>query len=390
MLSRFLPEGRRLETPENRAACASLSGLLSARDRDQILEGVALSCSPEHDLTVALGPFIGVIPRPETAVGVAEGTVRDIAILSRVGKPVCVLVERVMEGPDGPRLLLSRRRAQVLAREALMDRLRPGMVLPCTVTHLEPFGAFVDMGCGLVSMIGIEQISVSRIPHPACRFTVEGLEEADGALRPRLSRRRAQRAALDAMLAGLRPGMVIPAVVTHLEPFGAFVDIGCGVPSLIGIENISVSRIPHPGQRFRVGQAVCAAVLDLDPRAERIYLTHRELLGTWAENAARFQPGMTVPGIVRGVKDYGAFVELTPNLSGLAERKAGLAEGQRVSVYIKAILPERMKIKLLAIDTLPPLEGPAPLEYFITQGRLEKWKYAPPGCVKVGAETVFS
>ena len=192
------------------------------------------------------------------------------------------------------------------------------------------------------------------------------------------------------MLAGLRPGMVIPAVVTHLEPFGAFVDIGCGVPSLIGIENISVSRIPHPGQRFRVGQAVYAAVLDLDPRAERIYLTHRELLGTWAENAARFQPGMTVPGIVRGVKDYGAFVELTPNLSGLAERKAGLTEGQRVSVYIKAILPERMKIKLLAIDTLPPLDGPAPLEYFITRGRLEKWKYAPPGCVKVGAETIFA
>ena len=167
-------------------------------------------------------------------------------------------------------------------------------------------------------------------------------------------------------------------------------DIGCGVPSLIGIENISVSRIPHPGQRFRVGQAVYAAVLDLEPRLERIYLTHRELLGTWAENAARFQPGMTVPGIVRGVKDYGAFVELTPNLSGLAERKAGLAEGQRVSVYIKAILPERMKIKLLAIDTLPPLDGPALLEYFITQGRLEKWKYAPPGCVKVGAETIFA
>ena len=310
MTSRYPPEGRLLHTPENEAACASAGTLRRAMEEKTVLERVAQLCDESHNLLVSVGPFTGVIPREEAALGIAEGTTREIAILSRVGRPVC--------------------------------------------------------------------------------FTVEGLEEADGALRPRLSRRRAQRAALDAMLAGLRPGMIIPAVVTHLEPFGAFVDIGCGVPSLIGIENISVSRIPHPGQRFRVGQAVCAAVLDLDPRAERIYLTHRELLGTWAENAARFQPGMTVPGIVRGVKDYGAFVELTPNLSGLAERKAGLAEGQRVSVYIKAILPERMKIKLLAIDTLPPLEGPAPLEYFITQGRLEKWKYAPPGCVKVGAETVFS
>ena len=309
MLSRFLPEGRRLETPENRAACSSLSGLLSARDRDQILEGMALSCSPEHDLTVALGPFIGVIPRSETAVGVAEGTVRDIAILSRVGKPVCFLVERVMEGPDGPRLLLSRRRAQLLAREALMARLRPGMVIPCTVTHLEPFGAFVDMGCGLVSMIGIEQISVSRIPHPACRFTV--------------------------------------------------------------------------------GQEIFAAVVDTDPALGRVRLTHRELLGTWEENARRLATGMTVAGWVRGIKDYGAFVELFPNLSGLAEPRPDLREGDRVSVFLKAILPERMKIKLLIIDRLPPEPVPPPLTYFITDGRLGHWRYAPEGCRKAGPETEF-
>ena len=174
------------------------------------------------------------------------------------------------------------------------------------------------------------------------------------------------------MLAGLHPGCILPAVVTHLESFGAFVDIGCGVPSLIGIENISVSRIPHPDQRFRVGQAIFAVVQELDPKLGRVYLTHRELLGTWAENAARFQAGMTVPGIVRGLKEYGAFVELTPNLSGLAERKNGLREGDRVS------------------DTLPPLNVPAPLEYFLTQGQIEKWKYAPEGCVKVGAETIFA
>lgn len=309
MLSRFLPEGRRLETPENQAACSSLSGLLSARDRDQILEGMALSCSPEHDLTVALGPFIGVIPRLETAVGVAEGTVRDIAILSRVGKPVCFLVEGVMEGPEGPRLLLSRRRAQSLAREALMARLRPGVVIPCTVTHLEPFGAFVDMGCGLVSMIGLEQISVSRIPHPACRFTV--------------------------------------------------------------------------------GQEIFAAVVDTDPTLGRVRLTHRELLGTWEENARRLTPGMTVAGWVRGIKDYGAFVELFPNLSGLAEPREDLHEGDRVSVFLKSILPERMKIKLLIIDRLLPEPTPPPLTYFITDGRLGHWRYTPEGCRKTGLETDF-
>ena len=237
----------------------------------------------------------------------------------------------------------------------------------------------VDVGCRVDGYCSDQTRTfwVGDAPHKEFRETMKLVRDA-------------QQAALDAMLAGLHPGCILPAVVTHLESFGAFVDIGCGVPSLIGIENISVSRIPHPDQRFRVGQAIFAVVQELDPKLGRVYLTHRELLGTWAENAARFQAGMTVPGIVRGLKEYGAFVELTPNLSGLAERKSGLREGDRVSVYIKAILPERMKIKLLAIDTLPPLNVPAPLEYFLTQGQIEKWKYAPEGCVKVGAETIFA
>lgn len=310
MTKRFPPEGRLLHTPENQAACASADGLKQAMETEAILEGTALLCTPEHDLVVSLGPYRGTIPREEAALGIAEGVTRDIAILSRVGKPVC--------------------------------------------------------------------------------FTVTGLSEKDGQPHPILSRRAAQQQALTAMLEHWKPGQIIQASVTHLEPFGAFVDIGCGVPSLIGVENISVSRIPHPSVRFRVGQEILAAVLDLDPVLGRIYLTHKELLGTWAENVASFQPGMTVPGVVRGVKDYGVFVELTPNLSGLAERDPRLTEGARVSVYLKAILPERMKIKLLAIEPLPPLEKPQPLHYYIQEGRLEHWKYAPPGCVKVGMETIFA
>ena len=310
MTNRFPPEGQLLHTPENRAACADAPGLRQAMESGTVLEGTALLCTPEHDLVVSLGAFRGVIPREEAALGIAQGTTRDIAILSRVGKPVCFTVAALEEGPEG-------------------------------------------------------------------------------ALRPVLSRRAAQQLALDAMLEHWRPGRIISAAVTHLEPFGAFVDVGCGVPSLIGVENISVSRIPHPAVRFQVGQPVLAAVLDLDPALGRIYLTHKELLGTWAENAAPFRPGMTVPGIVRGMKDYGTFVELTPNLSGLAERDPRLSEGERVSVYIKAILPQRMKIKLLAIEPLPPAPPP-PLHYFIREGRLEHWKYAPAGCTKVGAETVFA
>ena len=82
-------------------------------------------------------------------------------------------------------------------------------------------------------------------------------------------------------------------------------------------------------------------------------------------------------------------MELFPNLSGLAEPREDLLEGDRVSVFLKSILPERMKIKLLIIDRLPPEPAPPPLTYFITDGRLGHWRYAPEGCRKEGLETDF-
>lgn len=305
----FLPEGGRINEPENVAACATWSALQAAREREQILEGQVLLCNAAHELIVQVGPFLGRIPRDEAALGVSEGVTKEIAILSRVGKPICFTVTSVCGTEPHLQLTLSRRRAQQVAQRALMETLRPGMV--------------------------------------------------------------------------------IPAVVTHLEPFGAFVDIGCGVTSMIGIEHISVSRIPHPNCRFAVGQRIFAAVLEVQQDLSRVRLTHRELLGTWSENAAQFPVGLTVQGFVRGIKDYGVFIELAPNLSGLSELRDDLAEGDRVSVFLKAVVPEHMKIKLVLIDRLPPSTQPRPCAYFISSGRIAHWQYAPAGCEKTSIETNF-
>ena len=56
-------------------------------------------------------------------------------------------------------------------------------------------------------------------------------------------------------------------------------------------------------------------------------LSHRAA-GTWEENASLFKAGETVAGIVRGVEDYGAFIELTPNLSGTAEKRERVERGE--------------------------------------------------------------
>lgn len=216
---------------------------------------------------------------------------------------------------------------------------------------------------------------LSRVGLPVS-CTVTGVS-VDGGGKPRLtlSRRAAQEQAIAWLLDNAVPGSVLPARVTHMEPFGAFVDLGCGFTSLIPLERISAARISHPQDRFALGQDILVTVTAVEPLPCRLYLSHRELLGTWLENAALFSPGDTVTGIVRGVQDYGAFIELTANLSGLAEPRQDLAVGDVVSVYIKSIRPENRKIKLQVIRRLGRAQGPTPLRYYITDGSTEGWVY---------------
>ena len=94
-----------------------------------------------------------------------------------------------------------------------------------------------------------------------------------------------------------------------------------------------------------------------------------------------FAPGQTVTGVVRSVEDYGIFVEITPNLAGLAEPRAGTQVGQQASVYIKSIIPEKMKIKLIIIDSFDTGYTPR-LKYFYTGDALYEWDYSPKDCTK--------
>ena len=131
-----------------------------------------------------------------------------------------------------------------------------------------------------------------------------------------------------------------------------------------------------------------AAVKDIDHTNYRITLSHKELLGTWEQNAALFEAGQTVSGIVRSVENYGIFVELSPNLAGLAEFAEGISPGTLAGVYIKSILPDKMKVKLAIVDTGEAAPPPLPPRYFVSSGHIDRWRYSPDLCPRV-IETLF-
>jgi len=316
---RYLPEGAGGQTE------LSLATLEKARVTGRILEAKAILCDSGHNLVVDLGDLRGVIPRGEAALGIREGTVKDIAILSRVNKQVCFKVTDLL------------RRDQVNRCCMEGDGFRSG-------THSDPVAL--------------------------------------------LSRRAAQQQAQEDLLSRVRRGDVLDARITHLEPFGAFADIGCGIVGLISIENISVSRISHPSDRFVRDQAVKVVVKDIDREKKRFVLSHKELLGTWEQNAERFSVGQTVCGVVRSVEDYGIFVELAPNLAGLAESREGIRVGQQATVYIKNIIPEKMKVKLSFIDAFDG-DGRGEVRYFWEEPHMDRFVYSPEGALR-RIETIFT
>lgn len=125
-----------------------------------------------------------------------------------------------------------------------------------------------------------------------------------------------------------------------------------GISGLLYIEDISVSRIKSPFERFDIGENIKVKVKDIDKDNNRVSFTYKELLGTWEENIKEFKQGTVVKGIARETEKEknGIFIELTPNLVGLAEYKDNIEYGQNVNVYIKKIIPEKKKVKLLIYE----------------------------------------
>ena len=295
--------------------------------------------------------------------------------------------------PEGSLIDSPQNQRLISSVEGLTEAMENGIILEahavmCTSSH----DLIVDLPCakGIIpreeGADGIREGTtrdiaiISRVRKAVCFKVTELSLGTDGSVTALLSRREAQEECRRNYISSLKSGDVIDCRVTHIEQFGCFVDIGCGIPSLIPIDAISVSRISHPSDRFVNGQFLKAVVTSND--GGRVCLSHKELLGSWSENVSRFAAGETVGGIVRSVESYGIFVELAPNLAGLAEPKENIRAGQCVSVYIKSIVPDKMKVKLVIVDVCDEVPVPAEPDYFISEGHISKWEYSPEASIR--------
>ena len=182
---------------------------------------------------------------------------------------------------------------------------------------------------------------------------------------------RAERAAAaEAVWSTIEAGKQYKGTVKSLTSYGAFVDIG-GVDGMVHISELSWSRIKHPSEVVKVGDAVDVYVISADVEKKKISLGMKDnSQDPWTVFTTTYNVGDTANVRIVKLMTFGAFAEVVPGVDGLIhisqiadhriEKPADvLAEGDKVDVKITDVDMDNKKISL-SIRAL--LEAAAPAE----------------------------
>ncbi len=243
----------------------------------------------------------------------------------------------------------ARRRAQVLSQ------LEEGYVIEGRIKSLADYGVFVDIG-GIDGLLHITDISWKKIAHPKEVFTVGEviqvkvlkIDRETG--RINLGYKQLWPNPWDTLAERWPPGSRLKGKVTRITDYGAFVEIEDGIEGLIHASELTWEKRPkHPSKYVSVGDEVVVEVLQVDSQNRRLSLSLRHLQpDPWRLFAETHSIGTRVRGRVRGITDFGAFVEVEKGIEGLvhvsdiSRRRVKhpsevLKKGQEVEAIIKEL-----------------------------------------------------
>ena len=271
----------------------------------------------------------------------------------------------------------ARRRAEILSQ------LDEGYIVEGRIKSLADYGAFVDIG-GIDGLLHITDISWKKIAHPKEVFKVGEIVQVKilkidrETGRINLGYKQLWPNPWDTLPERLPPGSRIKGRVTRVTDYGAFVEVEDGVEGLIHASELTWDKRPkHPSKYVAVGDEVVVEVLQVDAPNRRLSLSLRQLQpDPWRLFAETHAIGARVRGRVRGITDFGAFVEVEKGIEGLvhisdiSRRRVKhpsevLKKGQEVEAIVKELDVNARRLGL----SMKELE-PDPWEEFFTTHRV--------------------
>ena len=290
-------------------------------ENTDVIEGVVKKITT-YGMFVDIGGVDGLVHYSEISY---KGPVNPGSIYKEGDK---VLVKVIKYDNEKKHLSLSIKAAMPDPWDEIKDGLEVGDTIKVTVSNIEPYGAFVDLGNDIEGFLHISEISWDKnIKNPKDHISegeeldVEVIEIDAKDRRLRVSLKNLLKKPFDEFKAKFKEGDVTKGVVTSVTNFGAFVKIGA-VEGLLHNEDASWDRNDKCKDLFKVGDEVEVKIIKIDSNDQKISLSQKDLKQSPVQAfAKKFNVGDIVTGKIRDIKDFGVFVELGDNVDALIRKE---------------------------------------------------------------------
>jgi small subunit ribosomal protein S1 len=343
--------------------------LFDTLEKGQLIRG-AIRSIVDFGLFVDIGGFEGLVHRSEIAWKDLPAPPNEY----KVGDEVEVKV--IDFDSEKQKVSLSIKQLRPNPWDGISARYPAGMRTGGKVVSVTDFGAFVELEQDIEGLVHVSELSWGH-PESPREIVTEGDEVEVVVLscdedthRISLSLRRTQRDPWEEVVATYPVGQRVVGSVTKITDFGAFVKLEEGIEGLVHVSELDWGHVSHPRDVLSEGDEVEVKVLSTDPKERRISLSIRELKANpWRQFLEQFALDEVVEGQITEIKDFGAFLRITPEVDGLihvseiSEQRIAtpsdvLAVGDTVKARIIGINEEKHQVRLSMRSLLEPPDVP--------------------------------
>ena len=323
-------------------------------ENDSVIEGTVKKITT-YGMFVDVGGVDGLVHYSEISY---KGPVNPSSLYKEGDK---VLVKVISYDNEKRHLSLSIKAATPDPWEEIInDGLEVGDTIKVTVSNIEPYGAFVDLGNDIEGFLHISEISWDKnIKNPKDHISegqeidVEVIEIDAKGHRLRVSLKNLLPKPFDEFKAKFKEGDVVKGVVTTITNFGAFVRVGC-IEGLLHNEDASWDRNDKCKDMFKAGDGLEVKIIKIDSAEQKISLSLKDLKQSPVQAFAnKFSVGDIVKGTIRDIKEFGVFVELGDNVDALIRKEdlgsvdaSTLKIGDEIEAAIAFIDEKKNRIRL--------------------------------------------
>lgn len=271
-------------------------------------------------------------------------------------------IESVVIGVDkeNERISLGLKQKTSSPWENVEERYPIGARVKGKVVNVMNYGAFIRLEDGIEGLVHISEMSwTKRLAHP-CEMLNLGDEIEVVVLSVNKHK---QEISLGLKQTETNPwaiasqkypaGTIVNAIVRSLTNFGAFVEIERGIDGMIHVSDLSwTKKYSHPSEILQKGQEIKCVVLEVNEQKRRISLGIKQMTeDPWTRAIPeKYIPGQIIKGTVTKITNFGAFVELEPDLEGLLHISE-LADHKIEKTQDIVRLGEEIEVKILRVDT---------------------------------------